>query len=294
MAQFVWNIRDVLSGHNFPSQVMRIDRWLEENQLSGIVQHTPLSTVFRGTRKIIVEWSNFFSSNSNIPAVKVSHDICGQEVLHYTSVRCADIFKKLSSEMKPFLMIASSPGESHRNHIVVICEIAYTTTIRSYLASEGIPCGSVEEQVNMPNLVAVDSFTNCLSYEWPIVFLVLLGADDYLDSKRLIACSRAMARLIILERDFMSIQRNIDRELCLANCNLREMDSVDFSDIVDAGREEISGDYFNEELEFVDSYHAIVRNNYSPTELRRLEVFADCDTFLKIVKRAYEVPITYW
>ena len=73
--------------------------------------------------------------------------------------------------------------------------------IRKYLNKNGKMCGSIAEQVKNPNLVAVSYAEDALSYDWPFVIVLKSHSGNAKSSSFLIAASRAIAKLIVFDRD---------------------------------------------------------------------------------------------
>jgi hypothetical protein len=84
-------------------------------------------------------------------------------------------------------------------------------TVKTFLTINNILCGTVEEQIYNSNIVAVESFSATLSFEWPIVFIISLESTVIDDTFILIAASRAIASLTIInQQDNTSFERDIE------------------------------------------------------------------------------------
>ena len=87
------------------------------------------------------------------------------------------------------------------HHVAVLCDDEpLVSELRAYLSQSGIPVGSIADQMDSGEVVAVDDIANSISYEWPVVVAINSKVAYYKDSLKL-AMSRAISKLYLLEND---------------------------------------------------------------------------------------------
>ena len=209
----------VVSGHSWPNDILVVEQLLVKKKLTDYV-HLKLQTTVRGTKAIIDAWASDFENPS---AVRIGHSIGGYEVdqphglvtkeqVFDCILRKIGIFRKASD-----LSIHPSNDRGHFSlrHVAIIAEHEKTAKeVKIFLADNHIACGTAEEQLKDNNVIALMSgYGTILSHEWAVVIVVILQSFHNSTSFFLLAASRAMAHLTIIARDYMVIQRSIDKRL---------------------------------------------------------------------------------
>uniref|UniRef100_A0A914WYV2 Uncharacterized protein n=1 Tax=Plectus sambesii TaxID=2011161 RepID=A0A914WYV2_9BILA len=198
----------------------------------------------------------------------MGHNISGAPIERISVFKESELLEKLLEKIRFFL--PQTQGSENKNditmipsHIAVITD--YDTTselVKKHLKANGINCGSVEEQVQDATLVAVESSLHTMSYEWPIVIIVAKYCIDVDVSFFLRAASRSIAQLVVIERDYMAVQRDLDD--ILQQHDFSQLPFVRFQELVKEAR---SNKYDEDTLE-LDIAFAIFRSDYLPLSIR--------------------------
>ena len=87
------------------------------------------------------------------------------------------------------------------HHVAVLCDDeVLVSELRDFLSESGMPVGSIADQMDSGEVVAIDNIANSISYEWSVVLAINSKLDYYQDSLKL-AMSRAISKLYLLEND---------------------------------------------------------------------------------------------
>ena len=87
------------------------------------------------------------------------------------------------------------------HHVGVLCDDeTRVSELRTFLSQSGIPVGSIADQMESGEVVAVDDTANSISYEWSVVVAIHSKLGYNQDSLKL-AMSRAISKLYLLEND---------------------------------------------------------------------------------------------
>ena len=276
----------VTSGR-FPGHLYRetVEQQLEQFSSDNDIICTFLSRIYRGTQSIINKWWPIYEKDL---AIDFGHNIIGPEVEEYERDTNIEILEILVREIKE-CHSSSSFVKKERTICAVITEMPNLDFLRAFLASEGIPCGTVLQHVQNPNLVAVDSARECLSMEWPVVFYLENEAAMFSEKLRSIAYSRAIVKLVILKRNFIKIAELFEKILVENNLTITKINFEEFSEVLKCAQKRMCKKLTLDQLIFDTDCDliTILRNDYWPHELSKYLGF-DCHHFYEALNQLNE------
>jgi hypothetical protein len=203
-----------LTGHKLGSsdcdQLLEAIAVLQSTVCINELEVTSLSTVMRGSKKIIEYWSSHLHG---YPKIYIGHNFCGKkpeivqccsltEIIQAVQERLASLIRQ-TIPPKYIAIISPTRNESDYVHRILFKKFIYCN----------VHFGSVTEQIGQEDVVAVDTFGNTLSYEWPIVLMCSLLCAHLPRTYELVASSRALALLVVIERDYSTVQNIIDQKV---------------------------------------------------------------------------------
>jgi hypothetical protein len=173
--------------------------------------HIELKTVIRGTLSIINEWQRFFRDGF----ITVGHNVQGSPVERY-SVKNEDesglrtiVVQIISRFLNvPDCNMSSDCRFVFKPHNIAILlnldlqkPFEYGEEIKEHLRNNGFPCGDIKEQIDYRNLIAVDTYFYANSFDWPVVFVIRKKTKSGFIYSKVMAYSRCISKLIIIEID---------------------------------------------------------------------------------------------
>ena len=158
---------------------------LESLMNAGFEKHI-LSTVVRGTRRIVDTWKSKFDemkrdedeSPTNSLQISIGHNILGEIVDKELFDNVESLLNKLLYYLEKLKYESNQAEESKWKvwpcNVSVLCAKYYLKNqISCFLEANCIQTGSIKEQCeSQQELLALDMTENSLSYEWAVVFYV--------------------------------------------------------------------------------------------------------------------------
>ena len=253
-----------------------------------------LQTILRGTKEIICYWfpalrsqmrkreeekdkrgnkNGTNDSQHNEPQIvmlpedfAVGHSITGISVVQHKELTIAAVMERIKMELD--ILLLRGRRKKKRNtlsllDVAVLCDSKIMTRrVTAFLENTKYKCGTVQDKVfEEQPLLVVDEFVQALSFEWPIVLSVSMVCSDTRNSFSLLAASRAIGHLIVIERDYMKIQQDFDSGIENLSDSLK-MFLFDGITIINS----IESDIFTNRF---DLGVALLRNNFLPYDLSK-------------------------